>query len=518
MKASRALGRLSGLLAGCLLLTALGGCQKPTEEPAATPTPTPAPMESEQAMVSPLCLAYDPMAGFHPYEGKNKTNLALNGLLYEGLFALDQSFQAQGVLCSGYSCSEDGKSWTFRLKETVFSDGTPLTAEQVASSLKKAKESDRYASRLADLSQITAREGEVTVKLTRANTALPVLLDVPVILERGTGSWPLGTGAYYLAMEESGELYLQGRRGQEAPMDRIQLCTVAAEEDLVSAFDTREITLVSTDLTGSNTMGYSGRYETVDYPTTQLLYVGLNTRSGACADALVRQALLRVVDRETVAGRLLASHAVATALPVHPNSELYQPELAQAVSFDPDGAQTLLEQAGWSRDDSGRLRSGRKSLSLKLVVNQDNTYKISVAEAIAEQLEELGCSVTVEKLAWDDYLNALSRGKFDLYLAETILTADFDLRSLVGSRGSLNYGGYADSQADALLSALAEAQPQQRQERAQLLYTYLAQTAPILPVAFKNGSMLTQWGRIRGAQPTQADLFAGLENWSLGNS
>lgn len=43
----------------------------------------------------------------------------------------------------------------------------------------------------------------------------------------------------------------------------------------------------------------------------------------------------------------------------------------------------------------------------------------------------------------------------------------------------------------------------------------VAELAPILPLCFKNGSLLTQWGQVAGAQPTQRDVFAGLEGWSI---
>ena len=43
----------------------------------------------------------------------------------------------------------------------------------------------------------------------------------------------------------------------------------------------------------------------------------------------------------------------------------------------------------------------------------------------------------------------------------------------------------------------------------------MTQVAPMVPLVFKNGSLLTQWGQVRGMAPTQRDVFFGLEGWQI---
>ena len=90
----------------CLGLAACG----PAPEPEPTPTPTPSVSPSPEA--AEFALACYPEAGFHPITGSNRTNLALGGLLYEGLFALDGQFQPQEALCASSSVSADGLQWS----------------------------------------------------------------------------------------------------------------------------------------------------------------------------------------------------------------------------------------------------------------------------------------------------------------------------------------------------------------------------------------------------------------------
>ena len=96
-----------------------------------------------------------------------------------------------------------------------------------------------------------------------------------------------------------------------------------------------------------------------------------------------------------------------------------------------------------------------------------------------------------------------------------VLTADFDLSPLLSSTGTLNYGGWQDGEADLLLADLRGASGPQRKTAAQALFAYLEQQTPIVPICFKNGSVLTQWGRLSGLAPIRGNVFAQLENWSI---
>lgn len=491
----------------------LSGCGAPTPENTETPELTAAPVPTAEVEGAGFVLPCYPVGGFHPLTGSNRLNLTLAPLIYRGLFALNRDFQAEKDLCEAYTVSEDGLVWIFRLTEAKFSDGSLLTAAEAAASLNKARESRRYAGRLADISRVTAVEEGVEIRLSRPNGALPALLDVPIVKETEDPLRPLGTGLYALE-EGDGELWLAAQR-QGAPVERIPLWTVEAGDDLVYAFDAKEISLVDTDLTGTNALGYSGWLETTDYPTTTLIYIGYNLKKGACREPEVRKALGRAFDREKITGKLLAGHAVAAALPVHPDAPGYDKKLAEELAWDMEAAAQLLSEAGWSAGEEGWLWKGRTGLELRLIVNQENTYKAAVAEELAASLEELGCAVTLDKLPWDDFLTALNRGEFDLFLGETSLTASFDLEELLGEKGSLNYGGFADKEWETLAGNHRAATGKERETTLVDLCARTAELSPVTPLYFKNGSLLTRWGQVSGARPTQRDVFSRIESWRI---
>lgn len=495
----RALTALALVLA--LLLT---GCGAPaaqiSEEPEVTPTPT----ATAQPQAS-LTLPYYPNASLHPITGANRSNLVLASLVYDGLFELDNSFTPHGVLCSEYTVSEDGLIWTFTLADAVFSDGSALTAADAAASLELARSSALYSGRLSDIRKVSANaDGTVSVTLSRPNSALPALLDTPIIRDSGDGSMPLGTGPYTF-VEDDGPLRL--KRLAHAPdtaPEEISLLAIEAADDLIYAFDAGNISLVTSDLTGANALGYSSGYEFFSYPTTTMLYVGFQTKSGPCKDALVRQAISRAMARDTVTGSLLAGHAAATCLPVSPYSRLYSSGHETAGSYDPGAAAELLSQSGYT------------NLSLTMIVNTDNSFKVTIAEYLAEELADLGLSVELKKLSWEDYLSALGQGSFDLYLGEVTLTADFDLEPLLGGDGALNYGRYASEETDALLADLRAAGEDDLFQTADALLTQFQEDAPLAPLCFKNNCVLTQWQSISGLEPTRQNPFYHLESLRFG--
>ena len=429
--------RLTALLLAGALILALSACAPAGEvlPPETTPTPTQtARPEPARAFTLPRS-----EGTLHPILSQDAANVALAGLVWEGLFALDGSFEPQPVLCQGYTVSEDGLTWTFTLRSGVtFSDGSPLTADEAAASLRLAMgESSRFSGRMGGVRSVTSQDGAVVVTLNRPNGALPALLDIPIV--KGESEEPLGTGPYVVeGWGEDSRLTARSDWWQNKPLpvQTIPLYTVPEPDDLIYAFDAGDISLVSTDLTGTNALGFGGDYETWDYPTSTMLYVGFNCNAGACRDPAVRQALSRGLDRNSVASALYARHAVASALPVHPAAACYDETAAAALDYAPQALADGLTAAGWSKGEDGLWARGRERLSLTFVVSTDNTFRLTAAEYLAGELTRAGIGVELQKLSWTDYQKALAQGDFDLYLGAVTLSADFDPTPLLW--GALN--------------------------------------------------------------------------------
>ena len=102
LRLRRGCARLIALLAA---LAALAGCAAPPAAVLPTPPAEPTPTPVREAEGLPFVLPCYPSAGFHPITGGSRTNRALAGLMYEGLFAVNESFEAVPVLCTGWTVS-----------------------------------------------------------------------------------------------------------------------------------------------------------------------------------------------------------------------------------------------------------------------------------------------------------------------------------------------------------------------------------------------------------------------------
>ena len=498
---------LTNLILSAALLLSAAGCSSSTEPGASSQPEASTSVESpvEEPPI-PFTLPFYPDHSLNPALTETRANLALAPLLYEGLFSLDDAFNAVPVLCQSHSVSEDGLTWTFTLRPSVtFSDGTPLTGQLAAQSLNASLAvGSRYSGRISGLRSVTGSQSTVIIQLTSPNGALPTLLDIPIT--KDSSSRPLGTGPYKLTAESSGFSLVpraEWWQSKTPTFESIPLTAVHQADDLIAAFDSGDVTLLDADLTGTNSLGYSGSYEVWDYNTTNFIYLGFNTARGYCKDPAVRQALSRGIDRASITTIPYARHAVPSSLPVHPDSLLYDQALAIQDSYAPNLLVAFLAS------------HPAPSTPLTLLVNSENSAKVAAAQYIAYQLESTGLSVTVKKLPWGSFLEALAAGNFDFYLGEVLLTADFDLSALLSSSGSLNYSRWQDGQTDVLLSAFRSASPSSRTTSASALYQHLLTQAPIAPICFKYGCVLTQWGRLSGLHPRPNNIFNNLEQWIL---
>ncbi len=488
-------------LAMACLLT---GCwqEEPPEEPEDVMPPFEEEPAEETKTVLPerFALPYMPGRTLDPIDCPDGMQQVAASLLYEGLFRLDGRFEPQPSLCVSYTHDETASRYTFDLRPGVqFSDGSPLTAREVKASLDRARTSDRYRSRLSGISSVSASGDSLTVSLSRPNTALAALLDVPIVKPGSQyDTAPVGTGPYFYAEEETGAYLIANQswwKGESQPVDRIALVDAPDDAAMLYRFSSHEVQLITADLTGVLAVSTTGSVGCVDTDTTVMQYVGCNTARAPLDSPALRRALSAGINRANVAGVYLSGHGRAAAFPVSPASPLYPSALEEAYS--PDGFSAALTESGYVSETP-----------LTLLVNEENGFKKAIAGYLAESWTAGGVAVEVRALPWEDYAAALAAGDFDLYYGEARLSADWDLGSLLEPGGALNYGHWSHPDTSRLLQELAGAEDRTAAMRS--LCAHLKDQAPILPVCFKSTSVLTQAEAVEGLDPTAAEPFYAL--------
>ncbi len=153
--------------------------------------------------------------------------------VYETLIRIDCAGQAQSGLAESWSASEDGRRWTFTLRDgAAFSDGAPVTAAEVIASWHARVGAGPHALEVAAEGErvlmVRLRERASTVPLVLADPGLAVTKPVP------DRDWPAGTGTY-TADTSAGRVILTAFRGVGRPVLVLRSSGAGDARDLLDA-------------------------------------------------------------------------------------------------------------------------------------------------------------------------------------------------------------------------------------------------------------------------------------------
>lgn len=512
--------RAAALLLLLLCLTAaLAGCTapEPADRTVFTPTDnteilsgveTQPPAETLQT----FSLSYFPAFGFNPYRCASLTNRTAFSLLYEGLFTVTGSFEAEPVLCDTFSVSEDQMTYRFTLISGVkFTDGTPLEAEDVAASIRAAQGSDYYAGRLAYVSGVSALDSAtVEIRLTTPFENLPLVLDVPVVsAETVDDDAPIGTGPYAL-QGKGAKLHLQRSshfwqsRPPVVDIDAITLVPVKTPNEIRDNFEFGTTHLVCTDPNAAASVGYHCNYEVWDCSTTIMQYIGFNRTAGPFTNDTLRASVTYAINRTKIVTESMDGYAAAASLPCAPQSPFYDNTLAESYAYDPVKFRTAVTGVGTgtTADDP----------AIFLVCSSD-PKRVIVAQHIADMLMKYGLHLTVRAVDYDSYIAALKAGNYHMYYGEVRLPANFDLRSFYDAGGDLCFGGIVNS-------SIAELCTQALKNSGSYndLFATVMDDASICPVLFKYYAVYMSRGTVEYLSPALDNALHVNSNRTLADA
>ena len=488
---------LAGMLAGC------GADKNPyvptgdglTWDEDYTGNATPGKQDDDEQS---LKLTYYPDRSMNPYTCTDFTNRALFSLLYQSLFTVDRSYQIEPQLCKQYKVSQDMKTYTFYIEAATFTDGTPLTAQDVVASLLTAKDSTVYSGRFLYVSDIALSEdGGIVVTLRNPLENLPLLLDIPIIKQSEQQiNQPLGTGPYYL--DTLGQAPLLRRNANwwcKADMiitaPAITLSVAQSIAGIRDDFEFNGLSLVCADPGSDRYADYHCDYELWDCENNIFLYVGCNMASPVFSNPTVRSALTRAIDRDALAENYYRGFARSAALPISPLSPNYSNVLAAKYAYDEGVSLTQAVKDG-----------AVAGASVVLLVNSDDTLRVRVAREIAKSLSACGLSVTTSELSTSKYKKALQQGTYDLYLGQTKLSPNMDLSAFFSNKGALNYGRISDV---ALYTLCTESLA--NHGNYYTLHKNLMDDGRLCPILFRSYAIYAVRGLLTGLAPARDNVF-----------
>lgn len=505
MKARRVLGVLLAVLCCC------GGCSTlPSSFTDVSTDDGSRPTTSQTApVIGPLtdfALCYSPSDVFNPFRATTRVNRELSFLLYEGLTALDADWEAQPALAASVE-QTDGTHLRAVLRANArFSDGTPVTAADVAASFTAARKADAYAPLLQNVRTVTAQaDGSVAVTLEEPDPEAACCLSFPVVpaAEVGADS-PRGSGPYRPA---DGGLTANPYYPTAPAIAEIGLSNLSRNDDMLYGLESGDIAYFFNDLSdGEVVRTVSTLTGSEAVPMNYLVFLGINSNKAPLSDQRLRAVLSGAISRETLCSAVFEGYAQPALTPFHPQWKPAAELTGFSASENISQTVAQLKELGYNTVGSEGTAAGQ-TLTLELLVGSGNAFREAAAVQIAAQLQKVGITVTVTTLPYDTLLARLKRGDFDLYLGEIRLSADKSLRPLLASGGAAAYGVPAasrESYEEYLAGALSLEQ----------FVAAFTEQAPFLPLCWRRGIAAYHRG-VSGVSPTGLNPYYGITGWSL---
>jgi peptide/nickel transport system substrate-binding protein len=314
-------------------------------------------------------LGYLLSGGFDPMNASAAPALTANAHIFEGLLDLDPITREPYLALAKEmpTASSDGLTWTATLRDgATFSDGTPVTADDVAWSFNRVLDPANGAITAGFISsfmqQVTATDASTVQFALKAPFALFTqrIAVVKIVPKAPTGdataskafdSAPIGSGPFKLdSASTTTGLVMSNNTGYNGPrpalVTKIVLNTTpdnAARLNDLQGGQSQAIEAVPYLDAGS----VSDPYEMQEKDSFNSLFLMFNCSAPPFDDKRVRQALHYAIDTKKVITTALQGYGTAATSYLDEGNAGYQ-KAATVYDYDPEKAKSLLKEAGVS--------------------------------------------------------------------------------------------------------------------------------------------------------------------------
>lgn len=395
---------------------------------------------------------------------------------FVGLYIIDKDGKYQPALADGQpEISSDELSYTIHMKKDLkWSDGTPLTANDIVYSWKRGadpKTASDYSYLFAvfdgysedgssEINVSAPDDNTITFKLAAPCPymmnllAFPVFMPVPKAAVEaadpdGTnpGAWALeagfvSNGAYTLKEWKHNEsmVYVKNPNYYDADnvsVNELHFMLSADDTAILGAYQAGDIDYADTvPIDEIKNLKSGADFHVI--PNLGTYYVGFNVNSKMFDGKTVQQAadmrraIGLLIDRQYIVDTIgqtdqeVATSFVPTGMSdgnggkfktnsdsyKYPVDTGYYQDLSVAGQANVDQAKALLESAGYKFDENGKL-SAETPLTLNYIINK-NTGHEAVAQAIQQDLDAVGITVNITIEDWQTFVNDRKSGNFDV--------------------------------------------------------------------------------------------------------
>ena len=221
-------------------------------------------------------------------------------------------------------------------------------------------------------------------------------------------------------------------------------------------------------------------------------------------DVKVRQAMLYAIDRQQILEELLNGHGEIVDGFLSSASPFYDDSLTP-VSYDPEKAKALLEEAGWD-----------SSQTIRFYVNSGDSTFVNAASIIAAEWAAVGIKAEIQTVDFATLMSVAGTEDYDVLAVQyTYAPVDPypDVAWLLGGEGS--WTSYSDDKLnDALTKSQLTSDPEETKELFSVVDKKVQEDVPMFS-AYVISAQGAVSKRITGAAPSVYGFFNDVQNWDV---
>ncbi|MEK4576443.1 ABC transporter substrate-binding protein [Bacillus sp. FSL R12-0074] len=484
---------------------------------------------------------------FLPHFMENGWDGNITQAIFSPLVGLDKEGKPIPILAKKWDISEDQLTYTFHLKDDLkFSDGSPLTADDVAFTLTVLH--DPTYSGATDISQTAIKGGQaykegkatsiegiqvidpktITITTEKVNAQTLSLIGGEVISKAYYGKEykqgnleylkelygkPMGAGAYkldkYIPGQEvrfvANENYFEGKPKIEHFIYKITKGDTKLQQFQAGEVDYDGFTTNAETIEQLKELGFANVNV---YTGSSYGYIKMNYKKSYFKDKRVRQAFIYGLERQKAIDTYFQGYASLVNVPITPVSWAYTEEGINKYEYNLEKAKKLLDEAGWKAGSDGiREKDGQK---LKVSYFASSASKINdvMIPVMKEDYKKIGVDFNPEYMDFNTMISKVIKGDYDLAMVSTPMIDDPSgtIEEFV-STSKRNYDGYHNPKVDELAKqALETLDIEKRKEIYKKLYQELSEDPPVI---FLNNSKVVSAHNAR-IQGLQEDNYNGI--------
>jgi peptide/nickel transport system substrate-binding protein len=383
--------------------------------------------------------------------------------IVEGLVAFREDTSIGPMLAESWTVSNDGKTYTFRLRQGVkFHNGAVMTADDAVWSLKRWLDpatqwrclSEFSASGIARIEKIEALDAQsVAVTLDQPTALFLPTLARPdcgqtAIIHRDSvgadGKWiaPIGTGPFKLAEWKRGQYIdlarFDGYAARSEPRNGYTGAKIAEVDrvrfNIIPDSSAAKAGLLSGSLDVINSLAIPDLEDLKSRPDVQLSItpaLGLTgilfqTRDPLLKDVRIRRAIALCLDTTQIVDSVMQGTARPnnSALPI--GSPFYSEVQAQGYSQNIAEAKKLLAAAGY------------QGQPIKMIANKRYSFVFDSAVLVQAMAQAVGINIEIEVLDWAAQLDRYNRGDYQsmAFVYSARLDASLSFEMLTGPKAT----------------------------------------------------------------------------------